>query len=72
VSDQPYAMKPLEAASELLSRVLRLGSEGGGLEVADGGGGGVFDGMVGYRVEELTDSRVEDGSSECCTCVSSS
>ena len=72
MSDQPYTMKPLEAASELLSRVLRLGSEEGGLETADGSGGGVFDGMVGYRVEELIDSRVEDGSSEFHTCVSSS
>lgn len=51
----------------------RLGSERGGLEMADGGGGEVFDGMVqGYRVEELINSRVEDGSSECCISVSNS
>ena len=63
-------MKSLEAASELLSKVLRLGFEGDGLERADGGGGGGFDGMVEYEVEELIVARVEDGRSECCTCVS--
>lgn len=72
MGDQLYAMKFLEAASEVLSVVLRLGFEEVGLEMANGGGGGIFDGMVGYRVEELIDPRVEDGSSECCTCVSSS
>jgi len=71
-SDQLYAMKPLEAASEVLSRVLRLGSEEVGLEMANGGCDGVFDSMVGYRVQELVDPRVEDENSECCTCVSSS
>ena len=56
----------------MLSGDLRLGSEEVGLEMADGGGGGVFYGMVGYRVEELVDPRVEDGSGGCCTCVLSS
>jgi hypothetical protein len=36
VSDQLYAMKPLEAASEVLSGVLRLGFEEVGLETANG------------------------------------
>jgi hypothetical protein len=65
-------MKPVEGASEVLLGDLRLGSEEVGLEMANKGGGEVFDGMVGYRVEELIDLRVEDGSSKCCTCVSSS
>ena len=72
MSGQLYATKPLEGASEVLSGDLRLGSEEVGLEMADGGGGGVFYGMVGYRVEELVDPRVEDGSGGCCTCVLSS
>jgi hypothetical protein len=59
----------LEGASELLSGDLRLGFEEVGLEMVDGGGGGVLYGMVGYRVEELVDPRAEDGSGVCCTCV---
>jgi hypothetical protein len=39
--------------------------------MANGGGGEVFNGIVGYRVEELIDPRVEDGSGKCYTCVSS-
>jgi hypothetical protein len=65
-------MKFLEVASEVLSKVLRLGFKEVGLEIANEGGDGIFDSMVGYRVEELINPRVEDGSSEYCTCVSSS
>ena len=72
MSGQLYATKPLEGASEVLSGDLRLGSEEVSLEMADGGGGGVFYGMVGYRVKEPVDPRVEDGSGGCCTCVLSS
>jgi hypothetical protein len=43
-------MKPLEVASEVLLRVLLLRSEEVGLEMANRGCNGVFDGMVGYRV----------------------
>ncbi len=67
VSGHLYAMRPLEVASEVLLEVLRLGCEEGGLETADGDGGGVLDDMVGYEVEGLSDSRVEDQSSECCS-----
>lgn len=53
----------------MLSRDLRFGSGEDGLEVADGGSGVGFDGMVGHRVEERAGPRMEDGSGGCCTCV---
>ncbi len=58
-------MKPLEAASKvLLEEVI--------LEIANRGSSRVFNSIVGYRVEELINPRVEDRSSEYYTCVSSS
>ena len=53
----------------MLSGDLRFGSEEVGLKMADGGGGGRCYGMVGYRVEELVDPWVEDGSDGCYICV---
>lgn len=69
MSDQLCTRKLLEAAFGLLTKALRFGFKEASLEMADGAGGGGFDGMVGCRVEELVGPRVADGSSECCICV---
>jgi hypothetical protein len=69
-SGELCATKRLGGAFEVLEGVLQFGSEVLGMEMVGGGGGGEgFDGMMGYRVEEVVNPRLEGGCGGCCSYV---